>query len=88
MKKMSKRKSSRQDFEKARDWKTWEKEVSEFPWKYHMNETCLILKGSATVKDFEGNELHFASGDMVSFSKGLECHWKIHEDMEKKYLLY
>ncbi len=88
MKQMSKIKSGPQDFKKAENWEIWEKEVSEFPWKYHMNETCLILKGSATVKDFNGNEISFAEGDLVTFKKGLECLWKIHEDMKKKYILF
>ncbi|MGC9342891.1 MAG: cupin domain-containing protein [Bacteroidales bacterium] len=87
-KKMYVLKASKADYKKSESWDTWEKEESEFPWKYPANETCLILKGSATVRDFEGNEIRFGEGDLVHFPKGLECIWKIHSKIEKKYLLY
>lgn len=76
------------DYAKAASWDSWEKEESEFPWKYPANETCIILNGSATVKDFDGNEISFGEGDIVHFKKGLECTWKIHQKIEKKYLLH
>ena len=85
---MHKVKATSQDYEKSQNWDTWLKEASEFPWKYLTDETCLILRGSATVRDFEGNELNFSEGDLVSFKKGLECVWKIHRDIEKKYILH
>lgn len=81
-------KASSADYNKAQSWDTWEKEESEFPWKYPANETCLILKGSAVVNDFQGNEIRFAEGDLVHFKKGLECKWKIISKIEKKYILY
>ncbi len=85
---MHKIKATEKDYKKAESWDSWEKEASVFPWKYPANETCLIIKGSATVSDFEGNELHFSEGDLVTFKKGLECNWKIHQDIEKRYILF
>lgn len=84
---MFKVKASPGDYEKSESWDTWEKEISEFPWKYSSNETCLILEGSATVSDFDNNELRFGEGDLVTFKKGLTCHWKIHQPIRKKYIL-
>ena len=86
--KMHKIKATARDYEESSGWDTWEKEASEFPWIYPANETCLIIKGSATVTDIEGNSLEFGIGDLVKFPKGLECNWKIHSDIEKKYLLH
>jgi hypothetical protein len=85
---MHKIKASQKEKEEAATWDIWKKEVSQFPWKYPSNERCLILKGSATVTDTEGNEIHFQEGDLVYFPKGLECHWKIHSDIEKRYVLF
>ncbi len=88
MMKMHKRRATPEDYRKTESWEVWKKEASEFPWKYPANEICLILKGSARVRDLEGNVLDFHEGDLVNFPKGLECNWKISRDIEKKYLLY
>lgn len=81
-------KATQKDFETASIWDCWEKEESEFPWKYYATETCLILKGSATIKDHTGYELRIGEGDLVTFPKGLECTWKIHFRIEKKYTFH
>lgn len=66
-------------------WPVWEKEVSEFPWKYDSEEQCYILSGSAEVKP-EGEEpVRFSAGDFVVFPKGLSCVWKIIEPIRKHY---
>jgi len=74
------------EIEKTRDWGTWNKEVSEFPWYYEDQETCYILEGKAYATDDEGNKVIFRKGDMVRFEKGLSCTWKILKDIRKKYL--
>ena len=35
------RKPSESEREKAKNWPTWEKEASTFPWEYDQKETCL-----------------------------------------------
>ena len=80
------RKPTEEEIKMAESWPIWEKEVSEFPWKYDTQETCLILKGKATVAVVDGSEeKSFSAGDWVVFAPGLECTWKITEKIEKKY---
>jgi len=78
-------KPSPQEIEKAENWGTWKKEISEFPWFYDDQETCYILDGEATATDNKGNTVVFGKGDMVRFEKGLSCTWKIVKDIRKKY---
>jgi hypothetical protein len=83
---MLKKVPAKQEVKETENWGTWGKEVSEFPWVYDKKEICYILKGAATVTDKQGNTLSFEKGDWVEFEKGLECTWKITEDLEKKYI--
>jgi uncharacterized protein len=75
-----------EEINKTKDWGIWTKEVSEFPWFYDDTETCLILEGEAAVTDNIGNSIHFKSGDMVQFQKGLSCKWKISKPIRKRYI--
>lgn len=81
------KKPSEQEKKEAESWSIWEKEVSEFPWEYFDNETCLILEGDVIVTNEEGEDFHFAKGDYVFFPKGLKCTWKINKDVKKYYKL-
>ena len=69
----------------TRNWGTWEKEPSEFPWHYSEKETCLILEGAATVTADSGDQLDFETGDLVEFEAGLSCTWKIHQTIRKRF---
>ena len=69
----------------AGSWGIWGKEPSEFPWSYPEKETCLILEGSATVISAAGDRLDFETGDLVEFEAGLECTWKIHDSIKKRF---
>lgn len=67
-----------------RDWPIWEKEISEFPWKYDETEACFILEGEVTVTtDHETVEIK--PGDYVVFPRGLECQWNIKSPIRKHY---
>lgn len=79
------RKPTEEEIKMAESWPTWNKEVSEFPWRYDEKETCYILKGRATVTGNNGESVSFGAGDWVIFSTGLESTWKIEEAIEKKY---
>lgn len=80
------RKPTEEEIKMAESWPTWEKEPSEFPWKYDTQETCHILEGSAAVSANDGSEsMSFSAGDWVVFAPGLECVWKISEKIRKKY---
>ena len=74
------------EIENAQSWGTWSKEISEFPWFYDDQETCLILEGEAEVSDNNGNKISFKAGDMVQFEEGLECVWKVIKPIRKKYV--
>jgi len=69
----------------TKNWDTWTKEASVFPWSYAEKETCYILEGDATVTDKQGNSINFKQGDWVEFETGLECTWKINKSIRKKY---
>ncbi len=67
-------------------WPIWEKEVSEFDWYYDEKEVCYLLEGEVEVETEEGT-VSFGEGDMVTFPQGLECVWKVKEDVKKHYKL-
>jgi uncharacterized cupin superfamily protein len=66
-------------------WPIWRKEVSTFPWKYDVQETCYVLRGRFVVTPDGGEPLEFARGDLIRFPKGLSCTWQILEPVEKHY---
>jgi uncharacterized cupin superfamily protein len=70
---------------KARSWPIWEKEVSEFPWEYDEKETCFLLEGEVTVTSDDGPPVRFGKGDLVVFSEGMKCRWKITKAVRKHY---
>jgi len=82
---MKVKKPSPEEIEQTKNWGTWEKEVSEFPWFYDEKETCLILEGKAEVTAENGDKIIFENGDWVEFEKGLSCTWKITRDIKKRY---
>ena len=66
------------------NWPIWTCEVSEFPWKYDAEESCLILEGEVYVT--AGSEsVEIKSGDFVIFPKGLSCVWKVTKPIRKHY---
>ena len=83
---MKKWRPTEQEINQTNSWGTWSKEASTFPWSYNETETCYILEGEATVTDDKGNSLTFGKGDMVQFSEGINCTWKITRDIRKKYM--
>lgn len=64
---------------------TWSCGVSEFPWSYDMEETCLLIKGKVRVTH-DGGEASFGAGDLVVFPNGMECVWHVSEPVEKYYV--
>lgn len=67
-------------------WPIWEKEVSEFPWSYESKETCYFLEGEVEVTPDGGRAVTIAKGDLVTFPKGMSCHWNIRKPVRKHYL--
>ena len=66
------------------NWPILTSEVSEFPWKYDVEESCLILEGEVYVT--AGSEsVEIKSGDFVIFPKGLSCVWKVTKPIRKHY---
>jgi uncharacterized protein len=66
-------------------WPVWEKERSRFPWHYDAQEECYFLEGRVTVESSDGVKTDFGAGDFVTFPKGLEAVWIIHEPVRKHY---
>jgi len=73
------------EVENTEGWEIWNKEESDFQWQYDDKETCYIISGEAIVEDKLGNKIHFKTGDMVEFKKGLNCTWKIIQAIKKRY---
>ena len=69
------------------DWPVWSKDVSELEWTYDKKETCYIIEGKAIITPEGEESITIQEGDMVFFSQGLKCTWKIIEAIEKNYLL-
>ena len=66
-------------------WPIWEKEASSFPWHYDSTEVCYILDGEVTVTPENGTRVTIGKGDLVTFPKGMACHWEITRDIRKHY---
>jgi uncharacterized cupin superfamily protein len=69
----------------VRGWPIWEKEVSEFPWRYDEKETCYLLEGDVTVTPDGGQPVRFGKGDLVIFPKWMSCVWNVHKPVRKHY---
>ncbi|WP_456406659.1 cupin domain-containing protein [Thiolapillus sp.] len=67
------------------NWGVWKKEKSTFPWTYHQQETCYILRGRFIVTPEGGEPMEFGRGDLITFPTGMKCTWEILEDVEKYY---
>ena len=50
------------------NWPIWTCEVSEFPWQYDVEESCLILEGEVYVAAGSEN-VKIKAGDFVIFPK-------------------
>ena len=69
----------------VKQWPTWSKEVSSFPWQYSSTEIAYILEGEVTVTPKGGVPVHFAAGDLVTFPAGLDCVWQVNTPLRKHY---
>jgi uncharacterized cupin superfamily protein len=69
------------------EWPIWEKEVSEFPWRYDTEETCYFLEGDVVVTPDGGEPVQMGKGDLVTFPSGMSCTWKIDKGVRKHYQL-
>jgi len=69
----------------VKQWPTWTKEVSEFPWTYDGEETCYFLEGEVTVTPDEGEPVTMGQGDLVTFPRGMSCRWHITKPVRKHY---
>ena len=67
------------------DWPVWSKEASTFPWTYKDQENCYIIRGRVIVTPDGGEPQEFKRGDLITFPKGMSCHWQVLEAIEKYY---
>ena len=66
------------------NWPIWTCEVSEFPWQYDVEESCLILDGEVYVAA-GSDTVQIKEGDFIIFPKGLSCVWKVTKPIRKHY---
>ena len=66
------------------NWPIWTCEISEFPWEYDVEESCLLLDGEVFVT-IGSDTVHIKVGDFVIFPKGLACVWKVTKPIRKHY---
>lgn len=70
----------------VKQWPTWSKEVSTFPWDYSSQEVAYILEGEVTVTPKNGGDpVSFCAGDLVTFPAGLSCIWEVKKALRKHY---
>ncbi|MFM9834703.1 MAG: cupin domain-containing protein [Methylophilaceae bacterium] len=70
----------------VKNWSTWSKEVSTFPWSYNSQEIAYILEGEVTVTPKSGGTpVSFGVGDLVTFPAGLSCVWDVKKALRKHY---
>ena len=81
------RKPSSGEEAECKAWPTWGCSISEFPWEYQEQETCLLLEGEVEVTDNPetGKSVKFKAGDFVVFPAGLKCIWKVTKPVNKHY---
>ena len=81
------KKPNMEDMEKegVMSWPIWEKEVSEFPWRYDMEETCFFLEGDVVVTPDGAEPVEMGKGDLVTFPKDMSCVWNIRQAVRKHY---
>lgn len=66
-------------------WPIWQKEISEFLWKYDAAETCYFLTGTVTITPENGEPVSMGKGDLVTFPAGMSCIWRIDDAVSKHY---
>ena len=66
------------------NWPIWTCEISEFPWEYDVEESCLLLDGEVFVT-IGSDKVQIKAGDFVIFPKGLACVWKVTKPIRKHY---
>ena len=69
----------------VKEWPTWSKEASEFPWTYDGEETCYFLEGEVTVTPEGGEPVTMGQGDLVTFPNGMSCRWHITKPVRKHF---
>ena len=67
-------------------WSIWEKEASSFQWEYDDEEVCYILEGDVIVTPESDAPVHIQPGDLVTFPKGMVCHWQINKAIKKHFI--
>lgn len=87
MSKILKEKPDQAQLEKLgiKNWSPWECSPSSFPWEYDDRETAYVFEGRVTVETSEGEMVEIGPGDLVTFPKGLQCTWTVHEKIRKVY---
>ena len=76
------------------EWNPWECEPSTFDWQYSDTEVAYVYEGKVKVNPVrelsnrvktDNDEVEINKGDLVTFSRGLKCKWRVLEKIRKVY---
>lgn len=69
-----------------KNWPTWQKEVSVFPWAFVTTEHAYILEGECVMTPEDGSEpVTFKAGDLVIFPNGFKGTWEVKKPLKKHF---
>lgn len=68
-------------------WNRWDCPPSQFDWEYPEQEAAYFYEGKVIITTPE-ETVQITGEMMVSFPKGLKCHWEVLERVEKVYTFY
>ena len=65
-------------------WNRWECLPSSFDWEYPEEETSYIFEGDVIVTVGD-KKIRVSENMLVTFPRGLKCHWEVREKIVKAY---
>ncbi|GAB6085431.1 cupin domain-containing protein [Alkaliphilus crotonatoxidans] len=68
-------------------WNRWNCEPDQFDWEYPEEETAYFYEGDVIITT-PHETIQLTGGMLVTFPKGLKCHWNVRERIEKVYTFH
>ncbi|KAB3534086.1 cupin domain-containing protein [Alkaliphilus pronyensis] len=65
-------------------WNRWQCEESSFDWEYPEEETAYVYEGEVIVTTTD-ERVHIKENMLVTFPRGLKCHWEVKKRIDKVY---
>ena len=70
---------------RVKNWPTWSKEISIFPWYFDCKETVYIVEGEVIVTPEGGEPVRLVKGDFASFPAKTSWTWDVRQPLLKHY---